>query len=308
MSGTLIKKQCEESRNQYVCTVCESIVKNVHYSYYEDQREYKVLRCENCGFMFARPLFLPKLEDRKLDYEYDTELLSNASLRKAHEKLIISREINHVKRILGTGTFSLLDVGCGTGWTTSMWARSGFTTTGLEPSKLRAEFASERYKIKVLPEYFENLDIGEDFDVVILRHMVEHFADPYEMMLKVHSYLKPRGTVLIIVPNINCLGRYLFGTKWTWGIPYHCNFFTPKTLALLVERAGFEVITAYQTPSPLLYPESLFRYIPAGQQLTAKHYRGLSLLSMIPFAPLLAIGYIMRFSENITIIARDQGN
>ena len=308
MAGTLIKKQCEENRNQYVCTVCDSKVKNVHYSYSEDQREFKVFRCEHCSFMFARPLFLSRLEDRKLDYEYDTELLNSASLRKAHEKFIIGREIKHVRRILGNGVFSLLDIGCGTGWTSNMWARSGFDTTGIEPSKIRAQLASERYNLRVLPDYFENLDIREHFDVVILRHMIEHFADPYEMMLKTHSFLKPRGTAVIIVPNINCLGRYIFGTKWTWGIPYHCNFFTPKTLARLVERAGFEIITAYQTPSPLLYPESLFRYIPYSQQLSEKYHRGFSLLSMIPFAPLLAMGYIMRLSENITIIARDKDN
>jgi 2-polyprenyl-3-methyl-5-hydroxy-6-metoxy-1,4-benzoquinol methylase len=308
MSGSLIKQQCEESRNQYVCPACDSKVKSVHYSYHEDQREFKVFRCENCSFMFARPLFLPKLEDRKLDYEYDMELLNNASLRKAHERFVIGKEIKHVRNILGNGTFSLLDIGCGTGWTTNMWASSGFDTTGLEPSKLRAELASERYKIKVLSDYFENLHIRDNFDVVILRHMIEHFADPYEMMLKARSFLKPRGTAVIIVPNINCLGRYLFGTKWTWGIPYHCNFFTPKTLTHLVERAGFEIITTYQTPSPLLYPESLFRYMPYSKQLSAKYHRGLSLLSMIPFTPLIAMGYMMRLSENITVIARDKGN
>lgn len=305
MSGTLIKKQCAESSSQYACTVCGSMANNVHYSYHQGRQEYKVFKCEQCDFLFVRPLFLPRLEDRKLDYEYDTELLNSASLRKAHEKFIISKEIKHVRQILGTGTFSLLDIGCGTGWTTSMWARSGFDTTGLEPSKLRAKCASERYKLKVLSEYFENLDMGGEFDIVVLRHMVEHFADPFEMMRKVHAYLKPGGTVVVVVPNINCLGRYLFGTKWTWGIPYHCNFFTPKTLSLLVERAGFDIVTAYQTPSPLLYPESLFRYLPSGRHITEKYHRELSLLTMIPFAPLVAMGYLMRLSENITIIARN---
>lgn len=308
MAATHMKKQCEKRGNQHTCPVCDSDVRNFCYSLRENQKEFKVFKCTSCGFMFVRPLLLPDLEERKLDYEYDTELLNSASLRKAHEKFIIGKEINHVRSILGEGPFSLLDIGCGTGWTTYMWASSGFEATGLEPSGLRARLAAERYGIKVFSDFFENLDISYKFDVVILRHMIEHFANPYEMTRKAHSLLKPGGIAVIIVPNINCLGRYLFGSKWTWGIPYHCNFFTPKTLAHLVERAGLEIITAYQTPSPLLYPESLFRYIPYTQQLTAKYHRRLSLLSMIPFTPLIAMGYMMRLSENITVIARDTGN
>ena len=307
MAATFIKRQCEESCNHYTCPVCDSGVKNVSYFYYENQKEFKVFRCMTCGFMFVRPLFLPDLEDRKLDYEYDTELLNSAALRKAHEKFIIGKEIKHVRSILGKGAFSLLDIGCGTGWTTNMWASSGFEATGLEPSELRARLASERYRIKVFSDFFENLDISENFDVVILRHMIEHFASPYDMTVKAHSLLNPHGTAVIIVPNINCLGRYLFGTRWTWGIPYHCNFFSPKTLAHLVERAGFEIITAYQTPSPLLYPESFLRYIPHNSQCTASNHGRLNVLSLLPFTPFVLLGYLMRLSENITVIARRKG-
>lgn len=304
MTGTLIKRQCEESNHPYSCPVCDIRVKNVYYIYHENNREHKILRCGNCGFMFARPLFLQRLEDRKLDHEYDAELLNSASLRKIHEKLIIGKEIKYVKKILGKGAFSLLDIGCGTGWTTNMWAISGFDATGLEPSELRAGLASERYKIRVLTDYFENLDISETFDVVILRHMVEHFADPYKMMAKARSLLRPQGTAVIVVPNINCIGRYLFGAKWTWGIPYHCNFFNPKTLSHLLERAGFEIIRSYQTPSPLSYPESLLRFFPCSRQLTAKIYNRLNIFSLLPSVPLVILGYLMRLSENITVIAR----
>lgn len=301
-----MKKQREESSDRHVCPVCGCDVHHVNYSCRHDQEEFKVFRCPSCEFLFVRPLFLPALEDRKIDYEYDIDLLNSTSLRKAHETFIIGREIRHVRNILGEGHFSLFDIGCGTGWTTHMWARSGFDASALEPSEARARLAAERYGINVVPGFFEHTDIQDTFDIVIFRHMIEHFADPFEMTVKARSLLNPGGVVLIIVPNINCLGRYLFGTKWTWGIPFHCNFFSPKTLAHLVTRAGFEIITAYQTPSPLLYPESLFRYIPANRQFTAQYNRGLSLLTMMTFAPLIALGYFMNLSENITIIARDK--
>lgn len=303
---TAVNKQCEEKSNHHTCPVCESNVSCISHTFHENQKEFTVVRCITCGFLFVRPLFLPSLEERKLDYEYDTELLNSASLRKAHEKFIIGKEIKHVRNIMGQGTFSLLDIGCGTGWTTQMWVTAGFRATGLEPSAIRARLASERYGIRVFSQFLENLHISDTFDIVILRHMIEHFADPYDMTVKARSLLRPDGIAVIIVPNINCLGRYLFGRKWTWGIPYHCNFFAPKTLIHLVERAGFEIITTYQTPSPLLYPESLMRYVPYRVRLSQNHGR-LNLLSLLPFIPLVILGHMMKLSENITIIARSKG-
>lgn len=300
----LIRKRYEEKALSCLCPVCNVEVRNVHYIYYQNDKKHKIFRCGACGFMFARPVFLQKLEDRQLDYEYDAELLNKAFLRKLHKKLIVEKEISYVRKILGEGNFSLLDIGCGTGWTTNMWLNSGFEATGLEPSELRAGLASERYNLKVLSVYLENLNTLETFDVVILRHLVEHFADPYGMLVKARSLLKPHGAVVIVVPNINCIGRYIFGTKWTWGIPYHCNFFSPKTLCHLLHRAGFDILKTYQTPSPLSYPESFLRLLSRSEWTTTKIYNKLNSFSLLPFIPLVILGYLTRLSENITVIAR----
>ncbi len=298
----LIKKQCEETF-AYSCPVCRAPVKDVHYIYYQDGEEHKILRCQACSFMFARPVFLQKLEERQLDYMYDTELLNNSLLRKLHEKLIIGREVSYVRRMLGEGNFTLLDVGCGNGWTLNVWIKSGFKAVGIEPSKMRGRIASERYGVRIIPEYFENFTTSEKFDVVIMRHMIEHFVEPYEMIVKARSLLNPEGVLIVVVPNIDCIGRYTFGTKWTWGIPYHCNFFNPDILSRLLKRAGYDILKIYQTPSPLSYPESFIRLFPSIKKITTRVYTTLSIFTLFPFAPLVVLGFIMQLSENITVIA-----
>lgn len=254
--------------------------------------------------MFARPIIIPQLEDRQMDSIGDAEFFNNPFLKSLYEKLILQKEIFHVRKIIGGGTFSLLDIGCGTGWTTNFWSNFGFDVTGLEPSKVRCKMAKDKYGLRIISDYIGNIDVSEKFNVVVLRQIIEHVEDPLGMLIKARSLLYKNGIVVIIVPNINCLSRYIFGTKWSWIIPYHCNFFYPKALKRLICRADFEVLKIYQTPSPLWYPESFLRLFPGSKDFTAKIYHRLSFLSLLPFIPLVMLGYLLRLSDNITIIAR----
>lgn len=300
----LIRKRYKDNQFTFPCPVCSIKVDDVHYIYHQSNNEYKIYKCRSCGFMFARPIFIPKLEDRQMDSIGDAEFFNNPFLKSLYEKLILQKEISYVRKIIGEGTFSLLDIGCGTGCKTSFWSNCGFEVTGLEPSKVRSKAAKDKYGLRIISNYIENIDVSEKFNVVILRHIIEHIEDPLGMLIKAHSLFHKNGVVVIVVPNINCIGRYIFGTKWTWGIPYHCNFFNPKALKRLIRRAGFEVLKIYQTPSPILYPGSFLRLFPDSEDFTAKIYHRLSFLSLLPFIPLVILGYLLRLSDNITIIAR----
>jgi SAM-dependent methyltransferase len=69
---------------------------------------------------------------------------------------------------------------------------------------------------------------------------------PLEALVEVKRLLAPGGTVLIVLPNqdglLNQL-NLLIGKKrqkrfGTLVFPYHLHAFTPKTLTLLIARAG----------------------------------------------------------------------
>ena len=256
--------------------------------------------------MFARPVLIPELTKRQMDSIHDAELFNNPFLKKLHEKFIIKKEIRHVRKIISRREFSLLDIGCGTGWTSDIWKREGAQVTGLEPSEVRGRIAHERYGLRIIPRYIEDLVITERFDVIVMRHIVEHLADPVSVLAKVKNHLHENGLLVIIVPNIDCIGRFIFDTKWTWVLPWHCNFFNPRSFSHLLERTGFEIIRSYQTPSPLGYPKSLLKTLPFGESFTKKVYKRLSALTFIPFVPLIALGELLGLSDNLTIIARSK--
>lgn len=258
--------------------------------------------------MYLHPLLLAERDDRQMESVNDAELFNSPVLQRLHKLLIVDREIKAVRRLLGTRNFSLLDVGCGTGWITALWRDQGADVTGLEPSQNRRRIACDQRGLRVLDCFVEDLGQKETFDVVTIRHVIEHLENPSVILDQIRARLRADGLLIVVVPNIDCLGRFLFDTRWSWILPWHCLYFNPHSLKMLVEQAGFQVEKIYQTPSPLWYPESLARVISERGELTQRLYAKLNIFSLLPFAPLVAAGYVTGFSDNITLIARVKTN
>ena len=223
-------------------------------------------------------------------------------LKTLYKKVFIDKEIREIKKQITSNKNRLLDVACGTGWTTACYKESGFDCIGIEPSPARAEYAEKHYGLKIIQQYFEECQFSEKFDIIIFRHIIEHFEDPRSMLEKATEYIDKDGCLLVIVPNINSLGRYLFGTKWSWVLPIHCNFFTPKSIKEIINNTGFEVVKVYQTPSPFYLPEALSQYIKTekGQKFFKKNKTLLTIL----LAPFSIFGSFIGMGDTLNVIAK----
>jgi SAM-dependent methyltransferase len=237
-----------------------------------------------------------------MDGVENAELFNSRILKRIYVNYFIKKEIRELLRAKGVGNYRLLDIGCGTGWTTKVYADQGFEVMGLEPSRVRANYAREHHGIEVLCDYIENVNLANEFDVVVLRHIIEHFSEPRSVLHKIRGFLKKDGVVLVVVPNINCLGRYLFDTKWDWVLPWHCNFFTPASSLKLLQSEGFEILASYQTPSPLYFPGALLRTFP---NTFVKWIMGRNrVISMALCAPLAVTGKWLGMGDNLNLIAK----
>lgn len=287
------------------CLACGADVDRVEYIFQggeEESQESLFYRCPSCGFLFARPVFIPELTSRHMDGVDNAEMFNSRLFKFLYIHLFIRREIRKIRRALAVTVPRLLDVGCGTGWTSKVYADDGFLVTGLEPSRVRAGLARERYGLEIIEDYIENLEIGMPVDVVVLRHVIEHFESPGIILDKVRGFLNDNGLVFLVVPNINCLGRYMFETEWAWILPWHCNFFTPESVRAFFENKGFEVVDLYQTPSPLYFPGSFMRKLKS--PLVDWLLRRNKILSMLLFAPLAVLGNFLGMGDNINVLAR----
>lgn len=298
----LIKKTIKHNQNTIFCPVCGHHVRHINYIYLNGSRVSYFYSCRRCSFIFAKPEMIARLSDRQMDSVSDAEMFHSTLLKRLYTSFILDTEVKKLKKYQLSKTRTMLDVGCGTGWTSHVYSQKGFDVTGVEPSSVRANIAKEKYGLKIINEYVENLPQQNRFNNVVLRHFLEHISDPKSVVLKLKDLIETNGIILIIVPNINSLGRYLFDDKWDWVLPIHCSFFSPKSIRTLLGCSGFDVLESYQTPSPLYFTESLLRKID-NRELTSwfkEHSMAARCLSSI----CTVFGTAMGLGDNVTVIAR----
>lgn len=73
---------------------------------------------------------------------------------------------------------------------------------------------------------------------VLMSSFLEHEAQPLELLREVRRCLVPGGFAVVKVPNFACWNRVVRGARWCgFRYPDHVNYFTPRTLRTLAERA-----------------------------------------------------------------------
>ena len=299
----LIRVRDSQSKEAF-CKLCENKKASIQYKYSYNEEVFDIVECEGCRHIYIDPVPLGSVESRTMDTLSDAEFDGNSVLKFLHEHLVIKKEINNVKRVLNKNEPALLDIGCGTGWTTSIWQKHGFRVTGLEPSQQRCEFAKENYMVNIVNGHLEELDSEKKFDIIVLRHVLEHIEEPGEFISEVSGHLNENGLILITIPNINSIGRYLFKENWEWVLPWHLHFYFPKTLKALVQKCGFECVRVYQMPSPLWYPSSLARYLGKESRFSRFLASYAKLSTLVIVSPIVLLGMVLGLNDNMTLIAK----
>jgi 2-polyprenyl-3-methyl-5-hydroxy-6-metoxy-1,4-benzoquinol methylase len=81
----------------------------------------------------------------------------------------------------------------------------------------------------------------QKYDLIILRHVLEHTHHPVQLMKFLSERLAPDGVVYIEVPNLDSGCAKVFGKYWkAYYVPRHIFHYTKDSLAEIVERAGLE--------------------------------------------------------------------
>ena len=165
-------------------------------------------------------------------------------------------EVPGLMRKLMPSNAKVLDIGSGTGGTTKV-INSGKENSVLciEPDPARSAAARQRGLEVVTAVFDENLarELGK-FDVVVMGDVLEHIANPFEILSNVRLVLSPGGKLLMSVPNVahwTVRTRLMFG-RFDYqesGImdSTHLRWFTIKTLIALLESAGFTVLSVNQS-------------------------------------------------------------
>jgi 2-polyprenyl-3-methyl-5-hydroxy-6-metoxy-1,4-benzoquinol methylase len=77
------------------------------------------------------------------------------------------------------------------------------------------------------------------YDLIVLRHVLEHTHQPVKLLKRLASRLAPDGLIYIEVPNMDAGCARVFGKRWVgYYVPRHIFHYTLDSLAEAARNAG----------------------------------------------------------------------
>lgn len=224
------------------------------------KRSYPLYSCTACGF--TRPVPLPYTEATKGDiYDVPENIkFYNPRTRQIDfESDDYKYYFKHFKIFLDLiRKYSIqgkvLDMGCGPGHLLILLEKEGFIAEGQDISPKLAKLLSSRLTIHCAePESL--IKKKKKYDLVTLNQVLEHIEDPRTALNQIHSLLNDEGVLIIAVPYLWGLVPSVLRSYW-YGLGYgqHLNFFSKKSLALLLEKAGFTILETKIVSNDYVHP------------------------------------------------------
>ena len=135
-----------------------------------------------------------------------------------------------------------LDIGCGSGHLMKISASLGLSPEGVELNAGILRAMREAGFIVHDREIGDPCYADGSYDLVTMSAVLEHIDELDGFMSNVVRIIKPGGYVLLAVPYIFGLMPKLLRTHWYGhGSGQHLNFFSKESMAILLEKHGFEI-------------------------------------------------------------------
>lgn len=193
--------------------------------------------------------------------------------RSAREKRFehrVRKAMGHIRSVATLGTVtSVLDVGCSLGYVVEAGRRLGLQSAGTDVSQYAVQVCRER-GLRAEVGTLDKLPFADgEFDLVIMRHVIEHTPAPLTALVELKRILRPGGLVLIAVPDLEYWkGRWRRRT-YRYFRPddlgeQHYVYYRDASLRRMLSGNGFEVLAgskAFLRPSaPIKKPWELLRF------------------------------------------------
>jgi ubiquinone/menaquinone biosynthesis C-methylase UbiE len=273
-----------------------------------DNRIYYLYQCRICGLVYLSPRpDTPEEIAEIYPSTYESYVTKRRFFVMMMRKIAWRPEIAEI--IARTSPNSnIVEIGASTGEFLYELRKNGRKfLTGVDINSEIARIAKDRYNLNFLVGQLENLNLpAGSFDVVIMRHVLEHLPDPVLTMKTVANILKPEGYCIITVPNIDSHTSRIFGPDWYgYQIPRHFFLFPQHTLTRIFEIAGLHIERVIHSAAPNIWIGSVrFWLARNGYKGLAQLMHYTNPLAVAAFAPLGILSMLLRSSGVIRVIAR----
>jgi 2-polyprenyl-3-methyl-5-hydroxy-6-metoxy-1,4-benzoquinol methylase len=207
-------------------------------------REFRLLRCRSCQFVFVSN---PSLDFERLyseDYyngrgadtklNYVGEVQQPTRTVRRYEWRGVLQRVRSLTALPERATW--LDYGCGTGGLVAYLRHEAVDAVGFEQG-----WCEDLLRSNGVPTISEDDFSGcaGTFDVVSAIEVIEHTTDPLAVLKTIRPLLKPQGLLFMTTGNAQPYHDRI--TKWRYVTPdVHVSYFEPATLATALQAAGFQ--------------------------------------------------------------------
>ena len=227
--------------NNVRCPVCEG----GQASAFGEKDGYGFLKCDGCGYIFCHPR--PSQQQLAEFYAMGD---AGAGITATSFPKVSSRKrrgfFNALKLLPHYFARRALDVGCGGGFVVGAMKMLGAREAhGIDINPNATNYAKEHYPNCYFHtgSFDEVKEIASGFDFIYSSEVIEHVEDVEQYVGFLKGALKPGGVVFLTTPDIESDQVPEDKISWnTFSPPQHIQFFSEKTLTMLMRRFGFSPI------------------------------------------------------------------
>ena len=236
---------------------------------------FRIIDCDKCQFIHVMPLpselELSKLYKRKYYTKVKPNYIKKYQKEIDYWNLIFDEKLDFLETKIKTQTRSIFDIGSGSGYFLLRAKEKGWAVDGVEPNLIAADH-SRKIGVPVINDFFGNMNIHtmKKFNAINLFDVLEHVHNPIEVLENCYKLLKPKGIIVIEVPNdYNPLQKIVQNTlkkeeywltvltksrNYHWASKMdHLNYFNFQSLNRMLKRLDFKIIYQQST-----FPIELF--------------------------------------------------
>lgn len=193
--------------------------------------------CNQCGLGVAHPL---PTQD-KLDQFYQSgaywHVSCNSHAQLAHERNQSRHRVLRCLEYFAAGG-AVADIGAGHGtiaqWLDKLAGNRVLRYDFIEPDETNSKhILAHRVRFPVSAAKTVH-DLGSDYALIFLNHVLEHVADPVDFLGAIYARLRPDGIIYVETPHAD--------HRFKEDVFPHTLFFTPPALEKLSEKLGLEVL------------------------------------------------------------------
>jgi SAM-dependent methyltransferase len=202
----------------------------------------KIMSCNKCGFVYQKVTFdineLSKIYE-SIYKSYHSPAISGIGSSLAHDFLQFLE--NSVS--VNLKNKKVLEIGCYDGYFLSLLRdKYSCSVVGCDPSP-GSKIAKE-IGIEVINAYFSPDLFDENFDIIVLRGIIEHIINPISFLKAVEKVTAENGIIAIEVPNVRySLKNGVIGDFFH----EHISYFTKNSLIHCLNLSGFETVKIEDT-------------------------------------------------------------